>query len=97
MTAQVVGTMVRQVATLEQAAGQIRGVLPGLQESWIGEDAEAFSREVTQGFLPAATAMIPALAAFAAAFTQAAEVIEQADREAKGMADGLAQELGRVF
>jgi len=97
MVIQVVGTIVRHVSTLEEATGQIRSALPGLEGSWIGEDSEAFAREVSQQFLPATAAVIPAVGAIAAAFTRAAAVIEQADREAKGMAEGLQQELGRVF
>jgi len=97
MVFQVIGTMTQQISFLEEATGHMRGAVQGIEAAWLGEDSEAFAREVSERFLPAAAAVIPALAAMAAAFSRAAAVIEQADREAKEMAEGLQQELARVF
>jgi uncharacterized protein YukE len=97
MVFQVLGTMTQQISFLEEATGQIRSMVPGLGESWVGEDSEAFSREVTGQFLPEVATVIAAVGALVVAITRAAEVIEQADREAVRMAEELQQELGRVF
>ncbi len=97
MVTQVIGTMAQQISILEEAGGQIRSLLPQLKESWIGEDADAFSGEVGQRFFPEVAAVVTAVGAFVAAFSRAAQVIERADRDAKGMAENLRQELSRVF
>ena len=97
MVSQVLGTMTTQISTLKEVTGRVRGLLPGIEASWIGEDADAFVREVSQQFLPQAAAVIAAVGGIVAAILRAAEVIEQADREAKAMAEALQQELSRVF
>jgi len=94
---QVIGTMTQQIASLEQAVGQVRGSIPQLEESWIGEDAKAFSAEVSSQLIPEVAAMIAAVGGMVVGISRAASVIEEADQEAWGMATDLDEQLSEIF
>ena len=94
---QVMGTMTQQISSLEQKAGEVRRSLPPLEESWIGEDATAFSAEVSSQLIPEVAAVIAAVGGLVVGITRAANVIEEADQEARGMAEELDQQLGEIL
>ena len=94
---QVIGTMTQQISSLEQMAGEVRRSLPPLEESWIGEDATAFSAEVSSQLIPEAAAVIAAVGGLIVGVTRAADIIERADAEARRMAQDLDQQLAKIL
>jgi len=89
-------TITQQVGLIEEGLNRARTAAVELSEAWIGEDAEAFVAEVESGFLPHATAMIATLFGMRLAFEKAANVIEAADEQGRGIVRELADHYGKI-
>ena len=94
---QVIGTMTQQISSLEETAGQVRRSLPEIGEAWIGEDADAFSAEVSSALIPEVAVVIATVGGMVVGISRAANVIEQADQKARGMAEELDQQLRGIL
>jgi WXG100 family type VII secretion target len=74
----------------------IKSFIPKVQSSWIGGDADEFAADVGRKIVPAMTELIAAIAGINLNLSKATDVVDNADKKAKGMADSLGELFGQI-
>ena len=89
-----VGSVISGVSGQKQIVSglldQINAAVPRVQSAWIGGDADEFASDVSRKLIPAMNNLIAAIAGTNVNIAKATDVVDQADRKVKGLADQLA-------
>ena len=57
---QALGQITKQLNIVQEVQRSVTGFMPGLQEAWVGEDANAFLGEMQTRFIPEVGRLIAA-------------------------------------
>lgn len=95
-----VSSVISGVSGQQQIVGglldQITSAVPRVQSAWVGGDADEFAADVSRKLVPAMNNLIAAIAGTNVNLTKATEVVDQADRKVKGLADQLAGVFNKI-
>lgn len=86
----------KQHSMAEDLLGQVRGYGPTIQTAWRGGDADEFVEDIGRKFVPAMQELIMAIAGINVNLTKATDIVDNADKKAKSMVDGLADEFAKI-
>lgn len=89
-------TVVQQQGIASNVLGQIRSYIPKVQSGWIGGDADEFASDVNRKLVPAMVELIAAIGGINLNLTKATEIIDQADTQVKGIANGLGDMFAQI-
>ena len=87
----------QQHSMAEDLLQQVRGYGPTVQTAWRGGDADEFVADIGRKFVPAMTELIMAIAGINVNLTKATETVDNADKKAKGMVDGLNDIFNKII
>lgn len=90
------GSVNAQKGMAESSLGAIKGIVPKVEAGWIGEDADEFKADVQRQLIPAMTRLIAAIAGMSANLEKGMDVIGNADKQAKGIADKIGDLFGSI-
>jgi WXG100 family type VII secretion target len=88
-----VSSVSSQKGMAESSLNVIKGIVPKVEQGWIGEDADEFKADIQRKVIPAMTRLIMAIAGMSTNLTQAGETIANADQQA----GGIANQIGDLF
>ena len=96
---EVLGQVNAQMSILQDAVrapiqAMIGQVTSGM---WIGRGAEAFVAECTNLFIPGSDRLIEHCTTMTVSINRAADTMEQADRQARGLVEGLAGIFQNIY
>ena len=87
----------KQHSLAEDLLQQVRGYGPTVQTAWRGGDADEFVADIGRKFVPAMMELIMAIAGVNVNLTKATETVDNADKKAKSLVDGLADEFMKII
>ncbi len=96
---EVLGQIAQQINVLDDA---VRGPIQGMVNEvvggvWTGRGAEAFVQECSNLFIPETQGIMESCNIMAVSINRAADRMEQADKEARGLVDGLVGVFQGIF
>lgn len=89
----VMSGITQQKGLTEGVMQTIKSFPPLVKQTWIGGDADEFEQDVARKVIPAIMALIAAIAGCNLNITKATDIVDQADKAAQGIVNGL----GDVF
>jgi WXG100 family type VII secretion target len=75
---------------------QIKSYVPMVQGSWKGGDADEFAQDVGRKLVPAITELMLAIAGINVNLTKGTNIMDNADKQTKSLADGLGDVFGKI-
>ncbi len=90
---QALGQITKQLNVVQEIQRSVTGFMPGLQEAWVGEDANAFMGEMQTRFLPEVGRLVAAIAGMPSGIDQGINLATEADQKNVS----LAEEIGSAF
>ena len=94
---QLMSNVKKQHSMAEDLLQQVKGYGPTVQSAWRGGDADEFVEDIGRKFVPAMTELIMAIAGINVNLTKATETVDNADKKAKGLVNGLADEFSTII
>ena len=94
---QALGQITKQLNVVQEIQGAVGKVIPGLQESWIGDDANAFVGELQTRFLPEVARLVAAIAGMPTSFGQGISLATEIDQKNASLAEEVGEALGGIF
>lgn len=94
---QVMSTITQQINLTEGILGQVRGAIPGIESAWTGDDADAFVQEINSRLVPEITSAIASVVGMSIGIASAVNVIDAADRKARGIVADLSGVFDSIF
>ncbi|MCA9874867.1 MAG: WXG100 family type VII secretion target [Ardenticatenaceae bacterium] len=96
---EVLGQINQQMSILQDSVrapiqAMISQVTSGI---WVGKGADAFVNECTNLFIPGSDRLIEHCSTLTTSINRAADVMEQADRQARGLVDNLAGVFQNIY
>ena len=89
----VMSGITQQKGLTEGVMATIKSFPPLVKQTWIGGDADEFEADVARKVIPAIMALIAAIAGCNTNIAAATNIVDQADKAAQGIVNGL----GDVF
>jgi WXG100 family type VII secretion target len=86
-----------QVKVAEELLSTVNGFVPKIQGAWRGGDEKEFEADVKRKLVPAMQQLIQAIAGFGTNLGQATQVMDSADQQIQGLANGLGDVFNGIF
>lgn len=93
----VQGQAMGQMKVAEELLGTVQGFVPKVQGAWRGGDEKEFEADVQRKLIPAIQQVISAIAGFNTNLGQATQVLDSADQQIQGLANGLGDVFDQIF
>jgi len=90
---QALGQITKQLNIVQEVQRSVTGFMPGLQEAWVGEDANAFLGEMQTRFIPEVGRLIAAIAGMPSSFDAGINLATETDQKNVS----IAEEIGSAF
>jgi WXG100 family type VII secretion target len=90
------GTVNSQKGMAEGSLNAIKGIVPKVEQGWIGEDADEFKADIQRKVIPAMAKLIAAIAGMSLNLGKAGETINNADKQAGGIANQIGDLFGSI-
>lgn len=94
--ADVMSSVTQQQGIVQDTLDTLKSMVPQVISNWEGTDATEFNADFVRKVVPAELELIAAFAGFNLNLTKATNVVDQADQQVKGMAEGLGDVFGQI-
>jgi len=94
---QALGQITKQLNVVQEVQRSVGSVIPGLQESWIGDDADAFIGELQTRFMPEVGRLVAAIAGMPTSFDMGINLATETDQKNVSLAEEVGEALGGIF
>ena len=94
---QALGQITKQLNVVQEIQRSVTGFMPGLQEAWVGEDANAFLGEMQTRFIPEVGRLIAAIGGMPSSFDQGINLATETDSKNVSVAEEVGSAFDGIF
>ena len=94
---QALGQITKQLNVVQEIQRSVTGFMPGLQEAWVGEDANAFLGEMQTRFIPEVGRLIAAIGGMPSSFGQGINLATETDSKNVSIAEEVGSAFDEIF
>ena len=94
---QALGQITKQLNSVQEVQRSVTGFMPGLQEAWVGEDANAFLGEMKSRFIPEVGRLIAAIGGMPSSFGQGINLATETDSKNVSIAEEVGSAFDEIF